>query len=609
MARLLFEKQAVRGRSGTLVSGTTFVVYTDASGTVLADISASSGGGSIAGSVVTTADIAGLGPAALRFYGPPDGTDTLWLRSTVDATLGLQKVEADTDDRLDTVEPRMLVLINEGPRNPMSAEWADGAAGDGVTDDTDAFNALLDSFGSRGGEIEVPPRVFRIPGGITEAVHGLSVRGLGQRILTPRSPQDEVGAVIKSETAGAWCWTHDNPDKATTNEYRGARFENLTFEGDADTDGGLRLLTNSNTVRNCTFLTHPTGTGFLVGPEGPDADDASWNHIESCIALDCLTGFDIGGGGDPPSSGSEIIGCITLKTFIGGIQDTGSGFVIRSNNVTVLGGKTEREDIGWNVVASDAVMLIGCRAEGNNTGFLLNRDSGIVFGSRIRCIGCVASSSNDVSFQIGANQLYDMLLGCSMVSAPVDNGTGTVIWGSTQNDMVLANTLQLRRQSTGQAALSLGIGATVKGNLLVQTSGVDLDVSGVTSGSHAVKLGATDATAYFGVQDSAGNLVNRVFANGDVSVRKAGDSVDRVRVNGQTGELVWSSGSATADTNLYRSAADVLKTDDRIVAALGVQALPMTAPSAPASGAIAYVDSADSKVKVVKADGTIIVLG
>jgi hypothetical protein len=565
MARRTFPDEGSRlayvVSDGTLAGGAgmTVTLYTDADATVEADIQ-TTGGAPITDSVLTV-DASSLLPL---FRGPDDATDTLYARKS-DGTGPISVVYARVDDRID-------LIVNEGPRNPMSAEY--GAAGDGTTDDTAAFTALLDSFGSRGGEIELPPRVFRVPGGITEAVHGLSVRGLGQRILTPRSPQDEVGAVIKSTTAGAWCWTHNNPDKATTNEYRGARFENLTFEGDADTDGGLRLLTSSNTVRNCTFLTHPTGTGFLVGPEGPDADDASWNHIESCIALDCLTGFDIGGGGDPPSSGSEIIGCITLKTFIGGIQDTGSGFVIRSNNVTVLGGKTEREDIGWNVVASDAVMLIGCRAEGNNTGFLLNRDSGIVFGSRIRCIGCVASSSNDVSFQVGANQLYDMLLGCSMVSAPVDNGTGTVIWGSTQNDMVLANTLQLQRQSTGQAALSLGIGATVKGSLLVQTSGVDLDVSGVASGSHSVKLGATDATAYFGVQDSAGNLIHRVFANGDVSVRRTSESFDRFSINGNTnaGRLNWGSGGGATDTSLERAGTGVLKATGKLTATAGIGA-------------------------------------
>jgi hypothetical protein len=104
VARRLFERQGVRGRSGALASGVVFAVYSDAAGTTLADISATSGGSSIAGSTVTVADIAGLGPAALRFYGPPDGTDTLWLLSVADPTLGLQKIEADADERLDDLE-------------------------------------------------------------------------------------------------------------------------------------------------------------------------------------------------------------------------------------------------------------------------------------------------------------------------------------------------------------------------------------------------------------------------------------------------------------------------------------------------------------------------
>ncbi|MFI9235773.1 hypothetical protein [Streptomyces sp. NPDC053079] len=48
-----------------------------------------------------------------------------------------------------------------------------------------------------------------------------------------------------------------------------------------------------------------------------------------------------------------------------------------------------------------------------------------------------------------------------------------------------------------------------------------------------------------------------------VTVRVTGDAVARLVVNAD-GKLEWSSGSAAADTNLYRSAADTLATDDAL---------------------------------------------
>ena len=88
------------------------------------------------------------------------------------------------------------------------------------------------------------------------------------------------------------------------------------------------------------------------------------------------------------------------------------------------------------------------------------------------------------------------------------------------------------------------------------------------------------------------------FANaGDeaVSVRVNNDSVARFRVDAG-GRLTWSSGSATGDTNLYRTSANTLYTDDVFQAALGLVTL--TTSGAPTSalpdGAIA-VDTTNNK--------------
>jgi hypothetical protein len=49
----------------------------------------------------------------------------------------------------------------------------------------------------------------------------------------------------------------------------------------------------------------------------------------------------------------------------------------------------------------------------------------------------------------------------------------------------------------------------------------------------------------------------------------AGDTVKRFQIL-TDGTVFWGSGSAAQDTNLYRSTANVLKTDDKLIAALGL---------------------------------------
>ena len=73
-----------------------------------------------------------------------------------------------------------------------------------------------------------------------------------------------------------------------------------------------------------------------------------------------------------------------------------------------------------------------------------------------------------------------------------------------------------------------------------------------------------------------------------VAVKVDGDSEARVKIDAG-GKITWGSGSATGDATLYRSAANILKTDDTLAAASGVVTLATDGePSAAlANGAIA----------------------
>ena len=80
-----------------------------------------------------------------------------------------------------------------------------------------------------------------------------------------------------------------------------------------------------------------------------------------------------------------------------------------------------------------------------------------------------------------------------------------------------------------------------------------------------------------------------------VGVKVDGDSEARVKIDAG-GKITWGSGSATGDATLYRSAANILKTDDTLEAASGIVTLATDgAPSAAlANGAIAVDTTNDT---------------
>ena len=80
-----------------------------------------------------------------------------------------------------------------------------------------------------------------------------------------------------------------------------------------------------------------------------------------------------------------------------------------------------------------------------------------------------------------------------------------------------------------------------------------------------------------------------------VGVKVDGDSEARVKI-AAGGKITWGSGSAAGDATLYRSAANILKTDDTLEAASGVVTLATDgAPSAAlANGAIAVDTTNDT---------------
>ena len=82
-------------------------------------------------------------------------------------------------------------------------------------------------------------------------------------------------------------------------------------------------------------------------------------------------------------------------------------------------------------------------------------------------------------------------------------------------------------------------------------------------------------------------LIIRTYATYSAFASKVvGDSYDRWAMK-CSGNMEWGAGNAAADVNLYRSAVDVLKTDDLFDAALGFQ----VAGAAGVDGSFTTVDA------------------
>lgn len=137
-----------------------------------------------------------------------------------------------------------------------------------------------------------------------------------------------------------------------------------------------------------------------------------------------------------------------------------------------------------------------------------------------------------------------------MVGASGADVITTKVTGDTQKRFI-ANAQGLLEWGSGSIAVDTNLYRSGVGVL-----GTDSSIA-LSDGTAQVNIGASGSTASFTAKRAASNSVI-------LSGRVTTDTVNRVQVEAG-GVISWGSGSASVDTNLYRSAANVLKTDDELV--------------------------------------------
>ena len=280
---------------------------------------------------------------------------------------------------------------------------------------------------------------YIVPNGVRESIRGIKVRGSGQTDMGPNLAGD-YGTWIHA-TNEAWCWLHENPNPPYS-LYDGCSFEDVGFKGNENTIGGFWSQSNGNFFKNIKALYNKTGLGFKFGvnESGAGTDDASWNTMIGLMSQDNLVGYRW----MTPDSGSQVIGCETIKTTRGGIGRTGVGMWVSAGNVTLLGGKNEGNEIGYLVDAHSGVTILGARAEGNTRGYVIERFAGWNHGSRISIIGCGSTNVAEMSLLIGQYNVGDRVIGFWTPQGKLRNDGTNTHWiasdGPTEGTGTLAST-------------------------------------------------------------------------------------------------------------------------------------------------------------------------
>jgi hypothetical protein len=147
------------------------------------------------------------------------------------------------------------------------------------------------------------------------------------------------------------------------------------------------------------------------------------------------------------------------------------------------------------------------------------------------------------------------------VSGDADNRfaidpTGKMTWGSgtapRDTDLYRASTGVLETDGSLTVSGTLGIGQTASGS-------IKLEVANAASG----QLAQFSRTSTSDTSPVVLVLAGDTSTSSALAVSVSGDSVNRFAAD-PTGKLAWGSGSATRDTNLYRSTTGTLTTDDNL---------------------------------------------
>lgn len=433
MARRTFPEEGSRFAYTTAAAGAAFTsrastlirVYTDSAASTLADIQTT------AGATITNSELTISSDSLIpRFLGPANDVATLYVR------------KADGTGTISTI-----YASGGGLAVPPFVNVKDyGAVGDGVTDDTAAFNSARSALPSTGGVVYAPtPSVsYKITASLATYIANQQFRGDGMRATkiaysgtgycftfgSTSSSSLSYGcgirdaAIVMSDNAG------DGIRLAGTS---GASVERIYIEGVVTTNASTGIYVDGATASNIftrldTIICNHIKTSHLWSSSGA-------GQVTSVNAVQC-TGFaDLAAGSigldvrSTHGDGSIWIGG-NFEDCVQGIKlnATGLAFIgVRfENNTTDLRLESSTRDLTF--IGSNHLAVISDAAGHASNRFISNTS---VSGTPLQeTLGGIFSSGNLVLEKAAASTRY--LLAGTVAAPTGDTSTGRLVaqWGN-----------------------------------------------------------------------------------------------------------------------------------------------------------------------------------
>lgn len=226
-----------------------------------------------------------------------------------------------------------------------------GAVGDGVTDDTAAIQAAIDSLEDRGGTVFFPG----IGGGILN---------VGYRVTSPIDCPEGIrllgvgfDSLVRSEVVGNWTFRFGNRNSALS--YNCA-MEHMQIDLYGSSGRGVWLAgTASAYINSVRVQDEAPGSTVAFGVDGINIS-GFFNTFVNCYSLSCTTGFVVETTGTSPSTQQTFLQCSAVNGTTGWSFPDNSG-----QGSLILGGNIENCTTGIVSGAQNSCAVVGMRWEAN----------------------------------------------------------------------------------------------------------------------------------------------------------------------------------------------------------------------------------------------------
>ncbi|MCK4997175.1 hypothetical protein KAS08_02630 [Candidatus Pacearchaeota archaeon] len=306
-------------------------------------------------------------------------------------------------------------------KDPYVDVRAFGAKGDGVTDDTIAIQAAIDSLPTAGGTVFFPVGQYRITSNISTSKASVRLLGAGG---TSFNEAGGYGSTLIADTA------------------------NMTL---LDFDGNIHLIHQGPIIENINLIDNTGGTATLIkirlmvrwiirdvtlrdGLVGLEVDgagdvvvggDASWGLVEQVHFANSATGIKTLRGASQTIIGGSFVGCTV-----------GVDIDYYSPNVKIIGTKFDGGTGVWVKGFSNTISDSGF--EGCNPAILFDGDSSLApsppsgYGNKAIGVDIVGSSGSEIAINITANASETQIIGVRYSNLAsdyfIDNSKSTKIY-------------------------------------------------------------------------------------------------------------------------------------------------------------------------------------